>query len=134
MPGRKNHHPPTAWETHPVQPARRGNLLSPAGDLPGPHHQRRPYSPSRKPSCCDKCSPPSKKQHDKHEKDSQSLSLKCKDKPCSDRRGKDKEGDKSPQKHPMSPPQQPPSAERARKEPCLEETSLTISVNSKGHH
>ena len=47
-------------------------------------------SPSRKSSRCSKCSPPSKELHDKHEKDPHSSSLKCKDKPCSDRSGKDK--------------------------------------------
>ena len=34
----------------------------------------------------------------------------------------------------MSPTQWPSSTERVRKEPCLEEPSLTLSVNSKGHH
>ena len=91
-------------------------------------------SPSRKPSHHGKCSPPSKEQHDKLEKDSHSSSLKCKDKPHSDRSSKDKEGVKSPQKHSMSLPQQLPSAERARKEPHLKETSLTISVSAEGHH
>ena len=43
-PRRKNHHPPTAWEMCPVQPARRGNLLSPMGNLPGPHNQRCPQT------------------------------------------------------------------------------------------
>ena len=32
-PRRKNLHPPAAQEMRPVQPARRGNLLSPAGEL-----------------------------------------------------------------------------------------------------
>ena len=91
-------------------------------------------SPSRKPTHRGKCSPPSKEQCDKCEKDSHSLSLKHKDKPHSDRSGKDKEGIKSLRKHPMSLPQQLPSTERVRKEPCLEETSLTVSVNSEGHH
>ena len=61
-------------------------------------------SPSRKSLHHGKCSPPSKEQCDKREKDSHSLSLKCKDKPHRDRSGKDKEGDKSPWKCPMSPP------------------------------
>ena len=91
-------------------------------------------SPSRKPSCHGKCSPPSKEQRDKREKDSHSSSLKHKDKPDSDRSGKDKEGDKSLWKCPMSPSQWLPSTERVRKEPHLEETSLTVSVNSEGHH
>ena len=91
-------------------------------------------SPSRKSSHHSKCSPPSKEQCDKCEKDSHSLSLKCKDKPCSDRSSKEKEGDKSPRKHPMSLPQQPSSTERAGKESCLEEPSWTLSVNSQGHY
>ena len=62
-------------------------------------------SPNRKPLHHRKCSPPSKEQHDQHEKDSHSLFSKCKDKPHSDRSSKDKEGDKSLQKHSMSPPQ-----------------------------
>ena len=32
------------WEMCPVQPARRGSLLSPAGDLPRLHHQRCPQT------------------------------------------------------------------------------------------
>ena len=87
-------------------------------------------SPNRKSLHCSKHSPPSKEQCDKHEKDLHSLSLKHKDKPCSDRCGKDKEGDKSLQKHPMSPPQWPSSTERVRKEPHLEEPSWILSVNS----
>ena len=43
-PGRKSHHPPMAQEMCPVQPARRGNLLSPAGDLPRLCHQRCPQT------------------------------------------------------------------------------------------
>ena len=88
-------------------------------------------SPSRKSLRCSKHSPLSKKQHDKHEKDSHSSSLKCKDKPRSDRSGKDKEGDKSLWKHPMSPPQRLSYTERAGKEPHLEEPSQTLSANSR---
>ena len=91
-------------------------------------------SPNRKSSHCSKHSPPSKEQCDKCEKDSHSLSLKCKDKPRSDRNGKDKEGDKSLQKHPMSLLQQLSFTERARKEPHLEEPSEILSVNSEGCH
>ena len=65
-------------------------------------------SPGRKPSHHGKCSPPSKEQRDKCEKGLHSLSLKCKDKPCSDRSSKDKEGVKSLWKCPMSLPQRPP--------------------------
>ena len=105
--------------------------------------RRSPWAPSprvpkdssnKKYSCCSKCSPPSKEQCDKHEKDSHSSSLKHKDKPHSDRSGKDKEDNKSPQKCPMSLPQWLSSTERAGKEPHLEEPSQTLSVNSEGCH
>ena len=121
-----------AQETCSVQTARRGNLLSPVRNLPGPHHQRCPQTRQvgSLPTRANALPPPSKEQCDKHEKDLHSLSIKFKDKPHSDKSGKDKEGDKSLQKCPMSPPQWPPSTERVRKEPCLEETALTISVST----
>ena len=108
----------TSKEGEPPKSSRRSpRALSPSvpTDLPG-----------RKSSCCSKYSPPSKEQCDKREKDSNDLSSKCKDKPCSDRSSKDKEGDKSPWKQPMSLPQQPSSTERAGKEPHLEKPSLTL--------
>ena len=117
---------------HPVQPARRGKSSRRSPQTPS---QKVPTdSPSRKSSCHSKCFPSSKEQCDKHEKDLHSSSLKCKDKPHSDRSGKDKEGNKFPLKCPMFLPQWLSSTERARKKPCLEEPSLTLSVNSKDHH
>ena len=134
-PRRKNCHPSVPQETHPVQPARRGNLPKSSWRSPWASSPRVPTdSPSRKSLHHGKHSPPSKEQHDKHEKDSHGLSSKCKDKPHSDRNGKDKEGDKSLQKHPMSLPQRPSSTERAGKEPHFEVPSLTLSANSQGCH
>ena len=44
VPGRKNCHPPTPQETHPIQPERRVNLLHPAGDFPRFHHRECPQT------------------------------------------------------------------------------------------
>ena len=91
-------------------------------------------SPSRKSSCCSKCSPTSKEHNDMCEKDSHGSSSKYQDKPCSNKGSKDKESSKTPQKCAVSLPQRPPSTEWAEKEPHLQGPSLTFNASSQSWH
>ena len=79
---------------------------------------------------------PRVKEQDKCDKESHSTFSKHKDKSHSDRSSKhssNKEGNKSPCKHCMSLPPQPASTERALKECCMDDPTLTSSANIHTH-
>ena len=90
-------------------------------------------SPSRKSSCHNKCSPPSKECHGTHDKDCHGSSSNHHDKSHSDRGSKDKENRKSPQKRAASPPQMSSSTTWAEKEPHLEGPSMVFCASSQSH-